>query len=245
MILEVKDVDKMYHAGKKKEIHAVDHVSFSLEQGEILGVVGESGCGKSTLAGMIMHIEEADSGLITLDGEDIRYKKDYYQHIQMVFQQPRASFDPRRTIGDGVGESLRNAGMKKEAVKKRVGELLARCGLSAKFAARYPHEISGGECQRAAIARALTMEPQILVCDEATSSLDVTVQKQIMDLFYDLQKTSDLSFIFICHNLALVQSFCTRVLVMEQGRMVEQGTPDEIIKCPQTDYTKRLIEAAW
>lgn len=135
--------------------------------------------------------------------------------------------------------------MKKTERLKRTAELLAECGLSADYAERYPHELSGGECQRAAIARALAIEPRILICDEATSALDVTVQKQIMELLQSLKQEKKLSFLFICHNLALVQSFCDRVIVMQDGKIAEEGTPDEIIKSPKTEYTKRLIDAAF
>ena len=166
-----------------------------------------------------------------------------YRNIQMVFQDPVSSFDPRRTLGDGVGESLRNQGMSREKAQKRAEQLLEQCGLPSAFAARYPHEVSGGQCQRAAIARALAIEPQILICDEATSALDVTVQKQIMDLLDALRKEKQLTILFICHNLALVQSFCERVLVMKEGKMVEEGIPDEVIWHPQHAYTRLLVES--
>lgn len=136
----------------------------------------------------------------------------------MVFQDPVSSFDPRRTLGEGIGESLRNAGVPRKEAEKRVRQLLEQCGLPEEFAKRYPHEVSGGQCQRAAIARALAIEPQILICDEATSALDVAVQKQIMELLDLLRKEKHLTILFICHNLALVQSFCDRILVMKQGK---------------------------
>lgn len=161
----------------------------------------------------------------------------------MVFQTPAESFDPRRTLGDGIGESLRNMGIKGSELKKRVDNLLELCGLSPEFALRYPHQVSGGQCQRAAIARALAVEPQLLICDEATSALDVTVQKQIMELLMKLKKEQNLSVIFICHDLALVQMFCDRVLVMEQGRIVETGTPDQVIHTPREEYTRILVDA--
>ena len=161
----------------------------------------------------------------------------------MVFQDPVSSFDPRRTLGDGIGESLRNNGMSRQEAWKQAEQLLEQCGLPAAFAKRYPHEVSGGQCQRAAIARALAIEPQILICDEATSALDVTVQKQIMDLLDELRKEKHLTILFICHNLALVQSFCDRILVMKEGKVVEEGTPDEVIWHPQHAYTKLMLES--
>ena len=228
---------------------AVDDVSFQLESGEILGIVGESGCGKSTLAKLITRLTDLTSGTLIFDGKDItnlsgRELKHFYGKIQMVFQNPLTSFDPRRTLGDGIGESLRNRGMKKEERNSRITEVLEQAGLSAEFADRYPHEVSGGQCQRAAIARVLAVEPAILICDEATSALDVTIQKQIMDLLLELKEKQGLSFIFICHNLALVQMFCDRVLVLYDGKVVESGTTDEIINYPKEEYTKKLIESA-
>ncbi len=163
----------------------------------------------------------------------------------MVFQNPTGSFDPRRTLGDGIGESLRNRGMKKADIAIRVKELLEQCGLEEELAKRYPHEVSGGQCQRAAIARALAVEPKVLICDEATSSLDVTIQKQIMELLEELKDTHGLSFIFICHNLALVQSFCDKVLVLYDGKVVESGKPDAIINEPKEAYTKKLVDAVF
>lgn len=135
--------------------------------------------------------------------------------------------------------------MKKAEIEKRVGELLEQCGLDRAFAKRYPHEVSGGQCQRAAIARALAVQPQILICDEATSALDVTIQKQIMELLVELKEKHGLSFIFICHNLALVQMFCDKVLVLSEGKVVESGTPDDIINHPKDPYTRMLVEAVF
>lgn len=248
-ILKVVNLTKTFPGRGKSVVAAVDHVSFCLNPGETLGIVGESGCGKSTVAKLLTRLIDATEGSIQIDGQDVTHAKGkelrpVYQKIQMVFQNPVGSFDPRRTLGDGIGESLRNAGLSKAEVKKREAELLQMCGLTAEFAVRYPHEVSGGQCQRAAIARALAVEPKILICDEATSALDVTVQQQIMELLCSLRESSGISCIFICHNLALVQSFCNRLLVMYDGKIVEEGTPDEIIFHPVSDYTKQLIDAA-
>ena len=163
----------------------------------------------------------------------------------MIFQNPVSSFDPRRSLGHGIGESLRNSGVPKAEAKKRVLELLGQCGLSEEFYDRYPHEVSGGQCQRAAIARALAVKPKIVICDEATSALDVTVQQQIMELLDAFRKEYQISYLFICHNLALVQQFCDRVLVMKDGRIVEEGTPDEVILKPKEEYTKMLVESVF
>ena len=161
----------------------------------------------------------------------------------MVFQTPMESFDPRRTLGVGIGESLKNQGMSKKEVTERVKELLVACGLPVEFANRFPHEVSGGQCQRAAIARALAVEPSILICDEVTSALDVTVQRQILDLLKELKQKKKISFLFISHDLAVVQEFCDEVLVMYEGKIIERGTTDQIIHAPQMDYTKKLLDS--
>lgn len=247
IILKADHLKKVFTSGKKS-MTAVDDVSFELERGECLGIVGESGSGKSTIAKMITHLESITEGQVFLKGKDITYArgKDLrktYQDIQMVFQMPMESFDPRCTLGDGIGESLRNMGISRAETRKRVENLLERCGLSKEYADRYPHQVSGGQCQRAAIARALAVDPEILICDEATSALDVTVQKQILELLIELKEKENLSFLLICHDLALVQAFCDKVLVLYHGKTVEYGTPDEIIDHPKMDYTKRLIES--
>lgn len=247
-ILKVSDLTKMFENRKKIEFYAVDHVSFQVMPGQTVGIVGESGSGKSTLAKLLCCLEEPTEGQIRLCGQEIGKRKgkkqrEMYRKLQMVFQDPVSSFDPRRTLGDGIGESLRNHGMSREEAQKRVELLLEQCGLLEEFAGRYPHEVSGGQCQRAAIARALAIEPQLLICDEATSALDVTVQKQIMELLDRMRKEKNLTILFICHNLALVQSFCDQILVMKQGKIVEEGKPEEVIRHPQHAYTKQLVES--
>ena len=247
IILKAEHLKKVFISGKKS-MTAVDDVSFGLERGECLGIVGESGSGKSTIARMLTHLEPVTDGQIFLKGKDITHARgktlrDIYQDMQMVFQMPMESFDPRRTLGDGIGESLRNMGISKKETRNRVEKLLLTCGLTPEYADRYPHQVSGGECQRAAIARALAVEPRVLICDEATSALDVTVQKQIMELLQKLKKENQLSFLFICHDLALVQLFCDRVIVMHDGHVEEEGTPEEIIEHPKTEYTEQLIRS--
>lgn len=247
-ILEVSDLTKTFENRKKTEFYAVDHVSFQVMPGQTVGIVGESGSGKSTLAKLLCCLEEPTEGQIRLCGQEIGKRKgkkqrEMYRKLQMVFQDPVSSFDPRRTLGDGIGESLRNHGMSREEARKRVELLLEQCGLPEEFAGRYPHEVSGGQCQRVAIARALAIEPQLLICDEATSALDVTVQKQIMELLDRMRKEKKLTILFICHNLALVQSFCDQILVMKQGKIVEEGKPEEVIRHPQHAYTKQLVES--
>ena len=249
VILEAEHLTKIFTRRGSEPLKAVDDVSFQLRSGETLGIVGESGSGKSTLAKMLTRLTDISSGTLKVEEKDItslkrRELREMYGTIQMVFQDPVSSFDPRKTLGYGIGESLRNRGMKKTEVDESVKQALEQCGLSSEFADRYPHEVSGGQCQRAAIARALIVEPKILICDEATSALDVTIQKQIMELLQELKEKRGLSFIFICHNLALVQEFCDRVLVLYDGKNVEEGTTDKVILHPQNEYTKKLIESA-
>lgn len=246
-ILQVQNLKKTFISGKNR-IQAVDDISFELHRGECLGIVGESGSGKSTIAKMITHLEPVTEGQIFFKGKDITHSKgkalrEIYQDIQMVFQMPMESFDPRCTLGDGIGESLRNMGISRAETRSRVENLLECCGLDKEYADRYPHQVSGGQCQRAAIARALAVKPEILICDEATSALDVTVQKQILELLIELKQKENLSFLLICHDLALVQAFCDKVLVLHHGKTIEYGTPDEIINHPKMDYTKKLIES--
>ena len=247
IILKADHLKKIFVSGKKSTT-AVDDVSFELTRGECLGIVGESGSGKSTIARMLTHLEGVTEGQIFFKGKDITHirgkaLREIYQDMQMVFQMPMESFDPRCTLGDGIGESLRNMGITRAETRKRVENLLERCGLDKEYADRYPHQVSGGQCQRAAIARALAVSPEILICDEATSALDVTVQKQILDLLTELKQKENLSFLLICHDLALVQEFCDRVLVLYHGKTVECGTPDEIINHPKMEYTKKLIDS--
>ena len=234
IILKADHLKKVFISGKKS-MTAVDDVSFELERGECLGIVGESGSGKSTIAKMITHLESITEGQVFLKGKDITHARgkdlrETYQNIQMVFQMPMESFDPRCTLGDGIGESLRNMGISRAETRKRVENLLERCGLSKEYADRYPHQVSGGQCQRAAIARALAVDPEILICDEATSALDVTVQKQILELLIELKEKENLSFILICHDLALVQAFCDKVLVLYEGEMLSFDTKEEALR---------------
>ena len=245
-ILKVNGLTKTFSRQGQADFTAVQNIGFDLFPGECLAIIGESGSGKTTAVNMIARLVESSSGSVFLDGEDITHLKgkplrEVYKTMQMVFQTPADSFDPRRTLGDGIGESLRNAGLSRKETRERVEALLKDCGLPPEYAGRYPHQVSGGQCQRAAIARALAMGPKVLICDEATSALDVTVQKEILDLLRGLE--GDLAILFICHDISLVQQFCHRVLVMHRGEIVEQGTPDEVICRPQHAYTRHLIDS--
>ena len=244
-ILEADNLGKVFYKGKDA-IQAVDGVSIVLKEGECLGVVGESGSGKSTLARILARLVKADQGSIYLHGQDItdskgRSLRAVYQEIQMIFQNPQDSFDPRCTLEDGIMEVLYNHKFSRSEAKRRMLELLQQVELSSELVSRYPHQVSGGQCQRAAIARALAINPKVVICDEATSALDVTVQAQILQLLKKLQKDMGISYIMICHDLALVQTICDRVMVMYQGKVMEEGTTDEVILNPQTEYTKKLI----
>lgn len=246
-ILEVKAISKTFK--KKDTLHkALNHVSFTMEEGECLGIVGESGSGKSTIAKIITHLEKPDEGEICFKGKDItnikgKERKELYKGMQMVFQTPVDSFNPRIRLGSSIIEGMLNQGVSKSIAKLRMYELLDLVGLAREYALKYPHEVSGGECQRAAIARALMTSPDLLICDEVTSALDVTVQKQIIELLDQLKRAQEMSYLFISHDIALVQQFCDRVLVMYQGQIVEEGRVDQVILHPKEEYTKKLIDA--
>ena len=247
-LLRVEHLRKIFTAADRNDFLAVDDVTFSIGQGEKVALIGESGSGKTTVAKMVARLLDSTSGTIILQEKDITHAsgkklRQAYQNMQMVFQMPLESFDPRRTLGYGIAESLRNQGYSKEAAAAECKRLLTRCGLEAAFAKPYPHEVSGGQCQRAAIARALAIQPKLLILDEATSALDVTVQAEILSLLDELQKNLNMSYLFICHDIALVQDFCDRVMVMHHGKIVEMGTTDEVIQHPKQAYTKKLIDS--
>lgn len=247
-VLELQEVTKVFPGRKGAQVRALDRVSFCIEEGESVGLIGPSGSGKSTVANAVCRFIDVTSGRILLRGCDIteargKALRQVYKEVQMVFQSPRSSFDTRRTLGDGVGECLKNGGVGKDERRERVRALLERCGLPAAAADWYPHEVSGGQCQRAAIARALAAQPRLLVCDEATSALDVMAQRQILELLLELKAEGRLQLLFITHNLAVAQQCCDRLVVMDKGRIVEEGKTDDIVCRPQSEYTRRLIEA--
>ncbi len=247
-ILSVRGLTKTFKLQGREDVRAVKDVTFDLFPGETLGVIGESGSGKTTLVNLITGLLPATSGSVVLDGIDVtqsrgRDLRAAWKKMQVVFQTPTESFDPRRTLGDGICESMRNNGISKADALARAKELLKLCGLSEDYVNRYPHQVSGGQCQRAAIARALAIEPKLLICDEATSALDVTIQAEIIELLTELRQKLDMSILFICHDIALVQQFCSRVVVMYRGQIVEEGIPSEVIANPKNDYTQDLIES--
>ena len=244
-ILQAQSLKKIFTRDGQSGCLAVDGVSFDISAGECVGLIGESGSGKSTVANMIARLLDPTEGRILLDGKDVTNAeaREIFRTVQMIFQSPQESFDPRRTLGDGIGESLLNVGQSRAEVREKVGRLLEAVGLSPDFAERYPHEASGGQCQRAAIARAIAIGPKLLICDEATSALDVTVQAEIVALLSRLRRERGMACLFICHDIALAQDFCDRLLVMHKGKIVEEGITDEIIQSPKQAYTKMLIES--
>lgn len=248
-ILEIHNLKKTFYKNKIP-FPAVGGISFSMKKGECLGLVGESGCGKSTTAKLITHLVEPEEGSVLLNGEEtihLRGKalRKFYSKVQMVFQTPQDSFDPRCSLGDGIMEGMRNRGMSRAKAKERMYGLLEMVELEREFASRLPHEVSGGQCQRAAIARALAADPELIICDEATSALDVTVQAQIVELLRKLKREQGLSLLLICHDLALVQALCDRVIVMYQGKIIEEGIPDEVIRHPKEEYTRVLVDSVF
>ena len=229
---------------------ALDGVSFGLRFGEILGVVGESGCGKTTLARIIVGLEQADSGTLELDGQtligpDLRAPvAPSKRGIQMVFQDPYSSLNPRMRVNEIVGEGLSIAGgISRSERARRVTEALQLVGLRAEDGTRYPHEFSGGQRQRIGVARALVMQPRVLIADEAVSALDVSVQMQVLNLLLDIKERLGLSLLFITHDISVVEYLCDRVIVLSQGVIVESGTVVQVIRDPQHPYTKALISA--
>lgn len=251
-LLEVQGLTKYFFdgAGKKSGAgHAVlEGVSFTLREGECLGIVGRSGCGKSTMARIVTRLMPADEGKILLRGRDItrtegRELAGVYETMQMIFQLPEDSFDPRKTLGWSIGEAMRNRGWERERIFARTDSLLREVGLPTSYRDRYPHEVSGGECQRAAISRALALSPKILICDEATSALDVTSQAQIIRLLRRLIEETGLACLFITHDLALLPQLAHRVIVMQEGRIVESGTTREILEEAKAPETRALLSA--
>ncbi|MBI1336059.1 MAG: dipeptide ABC transporter ATP-binding protein [Phycisphaera sp.] len=231
-------------------VKAVDDVSFAVDKGETLGLVGESGCGKSTVGRTILRLIPATQGSVAFDGKDVFAAnrdelKALRRQMQIVFQDPVGSLNPRMTVGRILSEPIRVHKLAKgNAVNERVAQLLERVGLSPDYADRYPHEFSGGQRQRIGIARALSLEPRFIVCDEPVSALDVSIQSQVLNLLSDLQQELGLSYLFIAHNLAVIEHFCDRVAVMYLGKIVELAGRDAIYNQPRHPYTKALLSAA-
>lgn len=249
-LIQVTDAVKKYRIrGRSEPFLALDGVSLTVPKGQTVAIVGESGSGKSTTARLALKLEDADSGSVRFRGEEIstfsrRRLLEFRRSVQPVFQNPYASLDPRYTIEQVIDEPLRvhrigNAASRKKAVV----ELLDQVALPRSYVDRFPHELSGGQRQRIAIARALALDPELVVMDEAVSALDVLVQEQILDLMVSLQRERGLSYLFISHDLAVVRLVSHYVYVMQAGKVVESGEPDAIFDAPQETYTRQLIAA--
>ena len=254
-LVEVENLQKYYPvtvgllSRHVADVKAVDGVSFYITEGETLGLVGESGCGKSSLGRTLLRLEEPTAGRIFYKGDDItrwdkKQLKELRKEAQMVFQDPQSSLDPRMTIGDSIGEALliHGVGTEKERLE-RVEELLNRVGLEPRHAMRYPHELSGGQKQRVGIARALAVNPKLIVADEPVSALDVSVQAQILNLIMDLQRELDLAYLFIAHDLSVIGQVSDRIAVMYLGQIIELADKTGLLNNPLHPYTQALLSA--
>ncbi len=247
-LLEVKNLKK-YFKSPKGTVHAVDDVSFTIERGKTLGVVGESGCGKSTLGRCVLRILEPTAGEVLFDGVDIAKggRKEtalLRKNMQMIFQDPYSSLNPRKNIHDTIAEPLRlNKLVAKDQLDARIKELMDTVGLAERLIDSYPHELDGGRRQRIGIARALAMEPKFIVCDEPVSALDVSIQAQILNLLQTLQNEMGLTFMFITHDLSVVNYFSDDIIVMYLGQIVEKAPAEELFENPMHPYTKALLSA--
>ncbi len=255
-ILQVKDLRVEYVVNKsvfginKKIFKAVDGVEFDLYRGETLGLVGESGCGKTTLGRAIMSLVYSTGGEVIFQGERLKKNdktalKRWRKDVQIIFQDPYSSLNPRITIGEAIGEPLKTYNIEPNGEKRRakVEEIMEKVGLDRSFYSRYPHEFSGGQRQRVGIARALVLQPKIVICDESVSALDVSVQAQVLNLLSDLKEELGLTYIFISHDLAVVKYFSDRMIVMRKGKVIQIGEADRVYAEPQDSYTKTLIDS--
>lgn len=250
-LLSVEDLVVEFPRGFRKEpLRAVNGVSFEIGRGETVGLVGESGSGKSTTGNAIIGLVKVTSGSIRFDGQEIhnasaRQRRALSEHVQVVFQDPYGSLNPSRTVGQTLAEPmLVHRELRPSEARRQVGEMLERVGLQASDAAKYPAAFSGGQRQRIAVARALMLEPQLVVCDEAVSALDLSTQAQVLNLLRDLQADMGLSLLFISHDLAVVRYMSHRIVVLYHGEVVEQGSSHDIYSNPQETYTARLVAAA-
>jgi oligopeptide transport system ATP-binding protein len=255
-LLEVTDLVKHFPVKRGivvrrevDQVRAVDGISFSIPQGQTLGLVGESGSGKSTACRAVLGLVAPTAGSIRFEGEEIaglsrRRMRPLRREMQMIFQDPYASLNPRKRVGQIVGDPLRRQGIASgAALRRRVGELLERVGLTPTQYNRFPHEFSGGQRQRIGIARALALEPKLVVADEPVSALDVSIQAQIVNLLDDLQDELGLTYLFVAHDIGVVRHIADRIAVMHDGKIVEEGTADQVCEQPQHAYTKQLLEA--
>ncbi|GAA1850370.1 ATP-binding cassette domain-containing protein [Pseudonocardia ailaonensis] len=247
-LLELKGVDVTFRSFARPPVTALDDVYLRVPEGEITGLVGESGSGKSTALRCCVGLQRPDDGFVTYDGIDVvrprgAARRRLRREIQLVYQDPTASLDPRMTVQQIVSEGMAVHGLYRGGRRDRVAELLEAVGLDARDLDRYPRSFSGGQRQRIAIARALAVEPRLLVCDEPVSSLDVSVQAQILNLLQDMQESLGLTILFVAHDLAVVRQICARVAVLHRGRIVEEGPADQVLVAPREEYTRALLDA--
>lgn len=253
-LFEIESLNKQYSISrglfsKPKIIHAVNDISFKVRKGEILSIVGESGCGKSTTAKMLMGIEEPTGGDIIFEGKNLKNFtpedwRTYRKKVQIIFQDPYSSLNPRWKVGKIISEPLKlNTTLSDAEIKDKVLELMAKVGLQEAWYHRYPHQFSGGQRQRIGIARALALNPEVIVCDEPVSALDVSIQAQILNLLLDLQEEFNLTYVFISHDLSVVEHISDRIIVMYYGDIVEASDVDSLFTAPQHEYTKKLLSA--
>ena len=257
-LLSVRNLDVTYALEKNlfgkplKQLKAVDGISFDVYRGETLGLVGESGCGKTTLGRAIMRLVDSSSGSITFDGRRLdtlsqREMRSLRPRIQIIFQDPYSSLNPRMTVGQTIAEPLkvhqRDGRLSQSEIRRKVVDLMERVGLDAGWFDRYPHEFSGGQRQRICIARALILNPDLVICDESVSALDVSVQAQVLNLLNELKEQFGYTYIFISHDLSVVHFISDRIMVMQSGRMVELGDADALFSHPVEAYTQTLLDA--
>lgn len=248
-LLEVTGLSKTFRHGTKNVVHAVKDVSFNLRQRETIGIVGESGSGKSTTARMIAKLITPTTGRIVLDGIDVtgsdrKAEKAFRTKLQMVFQDPFSSLNPRHSVEDIISAPMRYQRLGKPSeYRKIVKELMERVGLNPDHSSRFPSQFSGGQAQRIGIARALGVDPKVVICDEAVSALDVSVQAQVLELLLSLQRERGFSYIFISHDLAVVKQLSHKILVMKSGEVVESGSATDVLEAPKEQYTKQLLGA--
>ena len=249
-VLAVEGLCKVFKVGRNQNLHAVNKVTLNIQEGEILGLVGESGCGKSTLGKTIIKLHDETEGVIRFMGEDVSgamsssRRRAFSRQIQMIFQDPYSSLNPRMTVDDIIAEGPDAHKMWTSAERsQKIGAWLTRVGLDPSHGSRYPHEFSGGQRQRIGIARALALEPKLIICDEPISALDVSVQAQIINLLQELQVEHGLTYLFIAHDLSMVRVICDRMAVMYLGCIVEVGTAEEVYDHPKHPYTQALVSA--
>lgn len=253
-LFEIKNLQKTYwlkkgFLSKPVAINAVNSISFKVKRGEILSIVGESGCGKSTTAKMLLNIETPTSGEILFEGKDIAHfspaeLKAYRKKVQIIFQDPYSSLNPRWNVGEIIAEPLKlNTSMSAKEITERVFSLMKKVGLKEEWYWRYPHQFSGGQRQRIGIARALALNPEVIVCDEPVSALDVSIQAQVLNLLLELQKEFNLTYIFISHDLGVVEHISDRIMVMYFGDVVEEKGVEELFANPEHPYTQTLLNA--